>query len=157
MNSILTMARGNDRIRPPMDQSLNDGLRSMNLDTIRSLLLSKPAVEETYPFDKVTMVPKVAGKMFALLALTDVPLRLTLKCDPDYSEVLRATYPAIQPGYYMNKQHWITLSFDGSLEPALVRSLIDESYRLVVRGLPRAIREQLLEQSATVEPTSDES
>ncbi|NTU80807.1 MAG: MmcQ/YjbR family DNA-binding protein [Chloroflexales bacterium] len=114
-----------------------------DLETVRAALLAKPGAEETYPFDQVTLVAKVGGKMFALLATTASPVQLSLKVDPDYGEVLRDTYPAIQPGYYLNKRHWVTLTLDGSLEPALIQELIDESYRLVVRGLPRAARAQL--------------
>ncbi|WP_129629282.1 MmcQ/YjbR family DNA-binding protein [Candidatus Oscillochloris fontis] len=114
-----------------------------DLDSLRTLLLAMPGAEESFPFDAVTLVAKVGGKMFALLATTGTPLRLSLKVDPDYGEVLRATFPAIQPGYYLNKRHWVTLTLDGSLDPALVQELIDGSYQLVVRGLPRAVREQL--------------
>jgi predicted DNA-binding protein (MmcQ/YjbR family) len=125
----------------------NKRLPVIDLEHIRSLLLAQPGAEETYPFDAVTLVPKVAGKMFALLSLTEQPIRLTLKCDPDHSAFLRAAYPAIQPGYYMNKLHWITLTLDGSLEPDLVQGLIKESYRLVVASLPRAARAQLQAQA----------
>jgi predicted DNA-binding protein (MmcQ/YjbR family) len=114
-----------------------------NHDTIRAALLAKPAAEETFPFDPVTLVAKVGGKMFALLDMIATPVQLSLKVDPSYGDVLRATYPAIQPGYHLNKQHWISLTLDGSLEAGLVQSLIDDSYRLVVRGLPRAVRAQL--------------
>lgn len=114
-----------------------------DLDTVRAALLAKPGSEETFPFGTVTLVAKVAGKIFALVSTTESPVPLSLKVDPGYGDVLRATYPAIQPGYHLNKRHWITLILDGSLAPALVQELIDESYRLVVRGLPRAAREQL--------------
>jgi predicted DNA-binding protein (MmcQ/YjbR family) len=114
-----------------------------NLETVRAALLAKPGAEETFPFDPVTLVAKVAGKMFALVATTEAPLRLSLKVDPDYGEVLRATFPAIVPGYHLHKRHWVTLTLDKSLEPALVQELIDGSYRLVVQGLPRAARAQL--------------
>jgi predicted DNA-binding protein (MmcQ/YjbR family) len=111
--------------------------------TVRAALLAKPGAEETFPFDQTTLVAKVGGKMFALLDLTASPVQVSLKVDPDYGDVLRATYPAIRPGYHLNKRHWATLILDGSLEPALVQELIDESYRLVVRGLPRAARARL--------------
>lgn len=114
-----------------------------DLDTIRAALLAKPGAEETFPFDMVTMVAKVGDKMFALLALTSSPLQISLKVDPTYAEILRATYPQIQPGYHLNKRHWITLTLDGSLDAELVRGLIDESYRLVVRSLTKAVRAQL--------------
>jgi predicted DNA-binding protein (MmcQ/YjbR family) len=112
-------------------------------DTIRAALLAKPMAEETFPFDPVTLVAKVGGKMFALLDVQSTPVQLSLKVDPGYGDILRATFAAIQPGYHLNKRHWITLTLDGSLEPGLVQSLIDESYRLVLRGLPRAVRAQL--------------
>jgi predicted DNA-binding protein (MmcQ/YjbR family) len=114
-----------------------------DLATVRAALLAKPAAEETFPFDSVTLVAKVAGKMFALLATTETPVRLSLKVDPDYGDVLRATYPAIRPGYHLNKRHWVTLTLDGSLPPTLVQELIDHSYRRVLEGLPRAARERL--------------
>ena len=81
--------------------------------------------------------------MFALVPLTAFPVRLSLQVDPSYGALLRETYPAIEPGYHLNKQHWITLTLDGSVEAGLVQALIDESYRLVVRGLSRAARAQL--------------
>lgn len=112
-------------------------------EIVRAALLAKPGAEETFPFDTVTLVAKVEGKMFALLSTTGTPPRLSLKVDPAFGDVLRATYPAIQPGYHLNKRHWVTLTLDGSLPPELVQELIDESYRLVVAGLPRAARARL--------------
>jgi predicted DNA-binding protein (MmcQ/YjbR family) len=114
-----------------------------NLESVRAALLAKPGAEESFPFDLETLVAKVGGKMFALLSVNAAPLQLSLKVDPDYGEALRATYPAIRPGYHLNKRHWVTLTLDGELDPALVQGLIDESYQLVVRGLPKAIRAQL--------------
>lgn len=114
-----------------------------DLETVRAALLAKPGAEETFPFDAVTLVAKVGGKMFALLGTTGAPLHLSLKVDPDFGDALRATYPAIQPGYHLNKRHWVTLTLDGRLDPALVQELIDGSYRLVVSGLPRVARERL--------------
>jgi predicted DNA-binding protein (MmcQ/YjbR family) len=114
-----------------------------DLAAVRAALLAKPGAEETYPFDTVTLVAKVAGKMFALLATTSAPVQLSLKVDPDFGDMLRATHPAIQPGYHLNKRHWVTLTLDGSLALELVQELIDGSYGLVVRGLSRAERARL--------------
>ena len=110
----------------------------MDFETLRSYLLSKPAAREDFPFDSTTLVLKVSGKMFALLGLNDDPLRINLKCDPHQAEQLRERYPAIIPGYHMNKRHWNTVVLDGSLGDDLLRELIDDSYRLVVEGLPKA-------------------
>ena len=60
----------------------------------------------------------------------------TIKCEPDLAEGLRATYPAIQPGYHLNKRHWVTITLDGSVADETVFELLEDSYDLVVAGLP---------------------
>lgn len=112
----------------------------MNFETLQTYLLSKPAAGEEFPFDDETLVLKVGGKMFALLGINNDPLRMNLKCDPDKAEILRELYPAILPGYHMNKRHWNTLVLDGSLTDADIFAMIDESYVLVVQGLPKTRR-----------------
>ena len=112
----------------------------MNLDTLRRYLLDKPKTVEEFPFDTVTLVAKVCGKMFALVSTDRIPLRINLKCLPEKAEVLREQFPAIIPGYHMNKRHWNSLLLDGSLPDDLVFSLIDDSYELVVQGLPQTKR-----------------
>ena len=112
----------------------------MTFDQLRTYLLAKPAAVEEFPFDHVTLVFKVCGKMFALIGTADEPLRMNLKCDPDKAEVLREHYSAVIPGYHMNKRHWNTLVMDGSIPEDEICAMIDDSYALVVKGLPRAKR-----------------
>jgi predicted DNA-binding protein (MmcQ/YjbR family) len=112
----------------------------MNFPTLRAYLAAKPGAVEDFPFDQTTLVFKVGGKMFALIATYEEPLRMNLKCDPLKAEVLREVYPAVIPGYHMNKRHWNTVVLDGSIPDADLRAMIDESYALVVRGLPRSRR-----------------
>lgn len=85
----------------------------------------------------------VAGKIFAILRPDHEPPRISLKGDPDESERLRATYPAITPGYRLNKRHWNTVLLDGSVPAELVLSLVDDSYDLVLASLTRAQRANL--------------
>jgi predicted DNA-binding protein (MmcQ/YjbR family) len=106
-------------------------------------LLGKPGSKPGYPFGPDTLVFKVGGKMFALLGEDSRPWTINLKCDPDDALALRAAYPAIIPGYHLNKRYWNTLTLDGSLPDSLVRELVDHSYDLVVRGLSRHEREKL--------------
>ena len=112
----------------------------MDIETLRSYLLAKPGTEETYPFDAVTLAVKVVGRIFALLMPGDGPAWLNLKCLPEHAEILRELYPAVRPGYHMNKRHWNTVVLDGTLADADLEGMIDESYRLVVAGLPRSRR-----------------
>lgn len=115
----------------------------MDLASLRSYLLSKHGATETYPFGPDALVIKVAGKMFALVAEEAEPLTISLKCDPGHAQFLRSTHPAVTPGYHLNKEHWNTVTLDGSIEDGEIFSYIDESYQLVVKGLTRAARREL--------------
>lgn len=112
----------------------------MEFAALRDYLLSKVGAVEDFPFDRTTLVLKVGNKMFAALGINDDPLRLNLKCDPAKAEVLRQRYPAVLPGYHMNKRHWNTVVLDGSIPKEELLEMIDESYALVVKGLPQAGR-----------------
>lgn len=117
----------------------------MNLDTLSTYLLHKKGTTEERPFGPEALVYKVMGKMFALVAWEERPLRVTLKCDPEHALALRDMYAAVQPGYHMNKQHWNTVTLDGSVPQDEVLAMIDHSYELVVKGLKKADRLQLEE------------
>ena len=103
----------------------------MNIETLREYCLSKPAVEETLPFGPDTLVFKVNGKIFLLTGLDEPVLSFNVKCDPELALELRASYPAVQPGYHMNKKHWNPVIVDGSIPVKLLKEWIDHSYDLV--------------------------
>ncbi|MFD5452285.1 MmcQ/YjbR family DNA-binding protein [Streptomyces sp. NPDC003470] len=111
---------------------------------LRALCLSFNAAVEDFPFNPETSVFKVQGKMFALTALDARPLTVNLKCDPEDAIRLRAEHEGlIVPGWHMNKRHWNTVTADGGLPDRVVRELVEDSYDLVVAGLPRADRLRL--------------
>lgn len=114
----------------------------MNIEEIRNYCLRKKGTEESFPFDEVTLVIKIGGKMFILIALDRDPA-VNLKCDPEKAIELRESYPAIVPGYHMSKKHWNTLQLDGSLPDRLIIELIDHSYNLVYQSLPLKIRTEI--------------
>jgi predicted DNA-binding protein (MmcQ/YjbR family) len=115
----------------------------MKAASLRSYCLRRPGAEETFPFGPETSVFKVGGKMFAISRLREEALRVSVKCDPLLAEQLRRTYPAVLPGYHLNKRHWNTLVIDGSLPDRLVKDMIEDSYDLIVSKLPAARREAL--------------
>jgi predicted DNA-binding protein (MmcQ/YjbR family) len=110
---------------------------------LRRFCLGRAGATEEFPFGPRTSVFKVGGKMFALTALRSRPLEVSLKCEPELAQALRDSYPEIRPGYHLNKRHWNTVTLDGSLSDAMVRDMIEDSYDLVVAGLPRTARERL--------------
>lgn len=114
----------------------------MNIEKLRAYCLSKKEVTEEFPFDEVTLVFKVSGKIFALTAL-DGDFSVNLKCDPELAIELRERYPSVQPGYHMNKMHWNTVFIDGSVSDKILLEWVDHSYAIVVSHLPKKIRERL--------------
>jgi predicted DNA-binding protein (MmcQ/YjbR family) len=117
----------------------------MNIEAFQSYCLSKKGVEESFPFDEVTLVFKVVGKIFAITGLDSPDFSVALKCDPEKAEALREQYPDITPGYHLNKKHWNTVRFDTGMPKVLLLDLIDHSYALVVQGLPKKMRQALEE------------
>jgi predicted DNA-binding protein (MmcQ/YjbR family) len=115
----------------------------MNLDEIRSHCLGKDSTTEDSPFGPEYLVFKVMDKVFAIVATDTTPLSMNLKCDPEDALAFRDIYAAIRPGYHMNKRHWNTIILDGSLPEDFVFEMIDDSYGLVVKGLPMAERLKL--------------
>lgn len=115
----------------------------MDLKELAAYLLAKKGTAEETPFGPEALVYKVMGKMFALVAWEDDPLTITLKCEPGQALLLRDVYPAVRPGYHMNKTHWNTITLDGTIPPAELTGMIDDSYNLVVGSLTKALRESL--------------
>jgi predicted DNA-binding protein (MmcQ/YjbR family) len=115
----------------------------MDATQLRAWCLRQAGATEEFPFGPEHSVFKVAGKMFALSALDRTPLEVSVKCEPELAVSLRGSYPAIRPGYHLNKRHWNTITLDGSLPDQLVRDLIEDSYDLVVSALPKRVRDQL--------------
>ncbi|MEP7704612.1 MmcQ/YjbR family DNA-binding protein [Paraglaciecola sp. 25GB23A] len=116
------------------------------MKNIKQYLLSKPFSTESFPFGEGVSVFKVNNKLFALLSLgkpdqqqADKPAYwwLNLKCDPQEAVMLRDIFPAIIPGYHMNKLHWNTLILDGSIPVGEIERMIDNSFNLVVSNLPK--------------------
>lgn len=103
----------------------------MDHKTVENYILSMPNARLDYPFGEGVAVYKVGDKMFALISETKQPLSLSLKCDPQLSQVLREKYETVMPGYHLNKKHWNTLLLTGQLPWEEVQALILHSYQLV--------------------------
>ncbi|RRJ64750.1 MmcQ/YjbR family DNA-binding protein [Paenibacillus oralis] len=108
--------------------------------------LSKKGAVQEYPFGPDPLVMKVGGKIFALISGTgnESAVQISLKCDPVIAANLREQHACVQPGYHLNKQHWNTVTADGSLPIDDLQAMIDHSYDLVLKGLTKAAREAVL-------------
>ena len=110
----------------------------MDLTQFREYCLSKSHTTENTPFGPDVLVFKVGGKMFALAALDEMPTTVNLKCDPDLALELRDRYEQVTPGYHMNKKHWNTVGIEGGIPDPEVRKMVDDSYDLVAKTLPKS-------------------
>ncbi len=115
----------------------------MNFELTRQHLLLQPQAVEDFPFGPDVYVYKICAKMFATLAEKDAVAQTNLKCDPEEALILRQAYPAIIPGYHMNKAHWNTVILDGSVPASEIQRMIETSYARVVGSLRKRDREWL--------------
>ena len=119
----------------------------MHIDELQDYCMEKKGVTAEFPFDEVTLVFKVMGKMFCLAGLDRFERSepsINLKCEPEKAIALREEYDgAVIPGYHANKKHWNTVLLDRDIPQRELRSWIDHSYDLVASKLSRADKETL--------------
>jgi len=114
----------------------------MNERQLTQLLGGFAGAEAGYPFGPGAQVWKVGGKVFAIVGEDARPLEVSLKCDPDLAEELRAAFPEqVRPGCHLNKRHWNTVNADAPRGE--LREWIEHSYELVFASLPRRVRETI--------------
>ena len=102
--------------------------------TVEDYLLSFPGAKLDYPFGEEVAVYKAQDKMFALIQEKKLPVNLSLKCDPNLSDVLQKKYESVLPGYHLNKKHWITIILSGQMPWEEVKDLIVLSYNLITNS-----------------------
>lgn len=107
--------------------------------------LTYPGAYEDYPFDEdsaaagawAVLRHRKNRKAFAFLYERGGVLRMNLKCEPMYADLLRSVYPGVTPGYHMNKAHWNTVALDESIPEDEIFSWIGRSYDLTKPGTGR--------------------
>jgi predicted DNA-binding protein (MmcQ/YjbR family) len=114
----------------------------LNIEELREYCLQKPAATEGLPFGEDTLVFKVGGKIFLITGILAGD-SFNVKCDPELAVELREQYTEVQPGYHMNKKLWNTVSMHGSLTIKHLHQMIDHSYDLVLKGLPKKLQEEI--------------
>ena len=116
---------------------------------VRDYLLSKPEAWEDFPFRLDVAVFKVQKKMFATLSqgaangIGQDQWQMNVKCEPEQALMLRDVFPAVVPGYHMNKAHWNTVILDGSIPQGEIERMIDHSFSLVFQSLTKKDRNRM--------------
>ena len=118
----------------------------MKYPWIDEYLLGKKAVYRDFKEEWGWYRYQIGEKMFAAVCLDDSgkPYYITLKLAPVNGDFYRQQYPDVLPGYYMNKVHWNSIRADGAVPDALLRELLDQSYRLVLGGFSQKRQREIL-------------
>ncbi len=74
------------------------------------------------------LIMEVSGRKLGLSTEEMVDI-LNVKCEPTLIDSLR-THPGIHPAYHMNKESWLSIRLDGSVEEEVIKNLIDLSFEL---------------------------
>ena len=109
----------------------------MDIEEIRAFCLTLPETTENFPFDEVTLVFKVCGKMFLILPLDGDTRSVSVKCDPEQAVELREKYQCVIPAYHFNKKHWNTIYLTGEMQTSELQYWIMHSYKKVIEKLSR--------------------
>jgi len=129
---------------------------NLNAQDVENYLLSKPETSLYYPFGDDVKVFRVKSKMFATIAHGTTAKSakvndeakdnywMNLKCDPNEALMLRDIFPAIIPGYHMNKSSWNSVILDGSIPQGEIERMMDNSYRLVVSKMTKKDQQSIL-------------
>jgi predicted DNA-binding protein (MmcQ/YjbR family) len=115
----------------------------MNIESVRDYCISKPGVTESFPFNESTLVFKTGNKIFLLTSLTQTHA-FNVKCNPEKAITLREEFEDIKPGFHMNKKHWNTVLITGTLTDKHLLEMIDHSYDLVIKSLPKHIVQSII-------------
>lgn len=126
--------------------------KSLTFEQAEQYLLSKLEASLYYPFGDEVKVFRVKNKMFATLALGKMGKGdgdrkdwwLNLKCEPDEAIMLRDIFPAIIPGYHMNKRLWNTVILDDSIPQGELERMMDNSFKLVVSKMTKKDQQSIL-------------
>ncbi len=112
---------------------------------IADLVQGLPGATFEYKPEWDSWVAWVGPKMFAMRGShPDKGELLTVKGDPADNETLRAEFDSVEPGYYTNKQHWVSVLLDrAELDRARLEELLAEAYALVRASLPKKVQAEL--------------
>jgi predicted DNA-binding protein (MmcQ/YjbR family) len=101
----------------------------MSVESIRRFCLSNSHATQNLQWGD-DLCLKVGGKIFALLSLSSVPLRLMLKCTPErFAELVEQE--EIVPAPYVGRYKCVSLERLDVLPRGEIKDLIQQSYEMV--------------------------
>jgi predicted DNA-binding protein (MmcQ/YjbR family) len=113
----------------------------MTIDAVREYCLSMPHATESIQWGN-DLVMKVAGKMFAVVALEPARVWIAFKsAAEEFAELTER--PGIIPAPYSARYYWVALETKDALSTVELKQQLRRSYDLVFEKLPRKARAEL--------------
>jgi predicted DNA-binding protein (MmcQ/YjbR family) len=114
----------------------------MDSESVRAHCLSFPEATENVQWGN-DLVFKIAGKMFAVMALEGpVKYIMSFKCTEEkFNELIEQE--GMDPAPYMARNKWVAIERFNVLSDKELKSLLRNSYDMVVEKLPKKVREQI--------------
>jgi predicted DNA-binding protein (MmcQ/YjbR family) len=114
----------------------------LDSESVRAHCLSFPQATENVQWGN-DLVFKVAGKMFAVMALEGpVKYIMSFKCtEEQFNDLIEQE--GIDPAPYMARNKWVGIERFEVLSDKELKDLLRNSYDMVVERLPKKMREQL--------------
>jgi predicted DNA-binding protein (MmcQ/YjbR family) len=113
----------------------------MDIEIYRNYCISKKGVTESFPFPRLQnlLVFKVADKIFTAADVTTFE-SISLQCNSELIDELRAKYSAITKHKYFSERHWNLIFMDNSIPDKILFEWIDNSYNLTISKLTKKAR-----------------
>ncbi|WP_375753907.1 MmcQ/YjbR family DNA-binding protein [Vibrio sp. HN007] len=115
----------------------------MNRSELIKFLKSFNGCEETYPFGPETLVYKVKDKIFALVGHRNGSDFINLKAKPEDVLFMIEQFTFVNPGYHMNKKHWVSVTVDHPETAEVLQGFVENSYQLIVSNLSKKQQAEL--------------
>lgn len=113
----------------------------MDIEELRDYCLSLKNSTECFPFDEVSLVFKVEGKMFGLMPLDSDDPYISVKCSTQFVDELRDHFNAVEPAFHFNKKYWNSIFLNRDMKDEDIRKWVKHSYLEVIAKLPKRIRD----------------
>ena len=113
--------------------------------SLKEFLLNKKGVHSDFKEEWGWTRFMINNKMFCAFCADGTENALiTIKCEPDFNDFLRNSYPdIIIEGYYMNKVHWNSVKPNGGVPYELIMEMCDRGYNLILKSLPKKIQAEI--------------
>ncbi|MGD0870200.1 MAG: MmcQ/YjbR family DNA-binding protein [Bryobacteraceae bacterium] len=113
----------------------------MDIEWVRRYCMKLPHTTEKVQWG-ADLVFKIAGKMYAVVALEPAPVCMSFKCSPeDFAELTER--PGVIPAPYMARAQWVALESQEALRAEETKRLLRKSYDLVRAKLPKKVQAAL--------------